>query len=286
MNIKDFVHSVKCSRMQFSPSDVLRPYVKNYTLISIDKDLTDEVFYPSGYIDLVINVSEGNAITFIDGRRRKLPGVEVLGHLTLPSRLTVTKGTSVLIARIYPFASSLFFTDSMSEFTNYATDAYGIFSKEINHFYYSLMEAGSLEQKIAVLDRFLVGKLIKNEKQHRKSKLIGQVCKHIYSMGDTYNSKTLSSGYGLSERYLEKLFVNMVGISPRALFSVHRFNKSLDLVLSSARKLTSIAYDCGYHDQSHFIKEFTKFTGITPFEARSTLSTNGEEFQQAVNIGF
>jgi AraC-like DNA-binding protein len=272
--------------MQFSPSDILKPYVKNYTLISIDSDLTDEVFYPSGYVDLVLNVSAGSATTFIDGRRRKLPGVEVLGHLTMPSRLTVTKGTSVLIARIYPYASSLFFTDSMSELTNYATDAYGIFSREINDVYYSLMEAGSPEQKVAMLDRFLIEKLIKNEKLHRKSTIIGQVCKHICLMGDTYDSKTLSSGYGLSERYMEKLFVDLVGITPRAFFSVYRFNKSLDLVLSSGRKLTSIAYDCGYYDQSHFIKEFTKFTGITPFEARASLLTNGEEFQQVVNIGF
>ena len=272
--------------MQFSPSDILKPYVKNYTLISIDRDLTDEVFYPSGYVDLVINVSAGSAYTFIDGRLRKLPGVEVLGHLTLPSRLTVTKGTSVLIARIYPYASSLFFMDSMSELTNYATDAYGIFSREINNFYYSLMEAGTVEQKVAALDKFLIGKLIKNEKQHRKSTTIGQVCRHICLMGDTYNSKTLSSSYGLSERYLEKLFVDLVGITPRAFYSVYRFNKSLDLVLTSKRKLTSIAYDCGYYDQSHFIKEFTKFTGITPFEARASLLTNGEEFQQVVNIGF
>src|SRR5690242_5883392 len=98
--------------MQFSPSDILKPYVKSYTLISIDKDLTDEVFYPSGYVDLVINVSAGNAATFIDGRRRNMPDVEIVGQLTLPSRLTVTKGTSVLIARIYPYASSLFFNDS------------------------------------------------------------------------------------------------------------------------------------------------------------------------------
>jgi AraC-like DNA-binding protein len=272
--------------MQFAPADILKPYVKNYTLISIDKDLTDEVFYPSGFVDLVINVSEGSAFTCIDGRRRKLPGVELLGHLTLPSRLTVTKGTAVLIARIYPYASSLFFTDSMSEFTNYATDAYGIFSREINDIYYSLMEADSNEQRVALLDGFLIGKLIKNEKQHRKSGIIGQVCRHMYSMGDTYNSKALSSLFGLSERYLEKLFVNRVGISPRAFFAVHRFNKSLDLVLSSERKLTSIAYDCGYYDQSHFIKEFTKFTGITPFEARASLVTNGEAFQQVVNIGF
>ncbi|WP_315818998.1 helix-turn-helix transcriptional regulator [Paraflavitalea speifideaquila] len=217
---------------------------------------------------------------------KKTAGVEVLGHLTLPSRLSVTKGTSVLIARIYPFASSLFFTDSMSELTNYATDAYGIFSREISDVYYSMLEAVSLEQKIAMLDCFLMGKLLKNEKQYRKATLIGQICKHICLMGDKYDSKALSSGYGLSERYMEKFFVDLVGITPRAFFSVYRFNKSLDLVLSSGRKLTSIAYDCGYYDQSHFIKEFTKFTGITPFEARASLLTNGEEFQQVVNIGF
>ena len=272
--------------MQFFPSDILRPYVKSYTLITIDRDLTDEVFYPSGYVDLVINISEGNATAIIDGRRRKTPGVEVLGHLTLPSRLTVSKGTSVLIARIYPYASSLFFTNSMSEFTNYATDAYGIFSREINDFYYSLMEAGSLGQKVGALDRFLTGKLVKNEKQYRKSRIIEQVCGHICSKGDTFESKALSKSYGLSERYIEKLFVDMVGITPSAFFSVYRFNKSLDLVLSSGLRLTSIAYDCGYYDQAHFIKEFKKFTGITPFDARASLSTNGEEFQQAVNIGF
>jgi AraC-like DNA-binding protein len=272
--------------MQFSPAEILKPYVKNYTLINIDSDLADEVFYPSGYVDLVMNVSAGSATTLIDGRRRKLPGVEVLGHLTMPSRLSVTKGTSVLIARIYPFASSLFFTDSMSEFTNYATDAYGIFSREINDVYYRMLETDSLEQQIAMLDRFLVGKLMQHEKHQKKSTLIGQICKQICLMGDKYDSKTLSSGYGLSERYMEKLFVDLVGITPRAYFSVYRFNKSLGLVLSSGRKLTSIAYDCGYYDQSHFIKEFTKFTGITPFEARTSLLTNGEEFQQVVNIGF
>ncbi|OQP44836.1 transcriptional regulator [Niastella yeongjuensis] len=272
--------------MQFAPAEILRPYVKNYTLISIDKDLTDEVFYPSGYVDLVINISEGSAFTLINGRSRKLPGVEVLGHLTLPSRLTVTKGTSVLIARIYPFASSLFFTDSMSEFTNYATDAYGIFLKEINDFYAGLMETATLEQKVAALEGFLIAKLGQHEKQFKKVSLIRNVCNHIFSMGDAYDSKTLSSGYGLSERYMEKLFMNMVGISPRALFTVHRFNKSLNLVLTSGHPLTSIAYECGYHDQSHFIKEFSKFTGTTPLAARSLLQSNGEEFQQVVNIGF
>jgi len=272
--------------MPFSPSDILKPYVKSYTVITIDRDLIDEVFYPSGYVDLVINISEGSATTLIDGRSRRMPGVELLGHLTLPSRLTVTKGTSVLIARIYPYASALFFPNPMSEFTNYATDAYGIFSREINDFHYSLMEAGSLPEKVRALDRWLTAQLVQNEKRYKKSTLIGQVCQHICMTGDAFESAALSKSYGLSERYIQQLFLDMVGISPSAFFSVYRFNKSLRLVLSSTQQLTAIAYDCGYFDQAHFIREFRKFTGITPFDARASLSAGGEEFQQAVNIGF
>jgi len=272
--------------MQFLPSEILRPYLKNYTVVTIDSDLTDEVFYPSGYVDLVINISNGTAATTIDGRKRETPGVEVLGHLTMPSRLTVSKGTSVLIARIYPFASSLFFPNPISDFTNYATDAYGIFSREINDFYDSLMETNSNAQKVDALDRFLVGKLVKNEKQFRKTAIIREICNHINLKGEAFSSKALSTSFGISERYIEKLFTGMVGIAPTALYSVFRFNKSLGLVLSSRLKLTSIAYDCGYFDQAHFIKEFRKFTGITPFDARASLLTNGEDFQQAVNIGF
>ena len=272
--------------MQFFPSDILRPYVKSYTVITIDRDLVDEVFYPSGYVDLVINISEGNATTIIDGRSRDLPEVELLGHLTLPSRLTVSKGTSVLIARLYPYAGSLFFPNPMNEFTNYATNAYGIFSREVYDLYSSMMEADDLKNKIAVLDRFLVRKLMMNEKKFRKLTVIEQVCKHIFTTGDAFDSMALSKSYGLSERYLQKLFVEMVGISPSAFFSVHRFNKSLAQILSTGHSLTAIGYDCGYYDQAHFIKEFKRFTGITPFEARASLIKNEAEFQQVVNIGF
>lgn len=86
--------------MQFSPSDILIPYVKSYTVITIDRGLQNEVFYPSGYVDLVINISEGSATTNINGCQKNMPEVELLGHPTVPSRLTVKKGTCVLFREI------------------------------------------------------------------------------------------------------------------------------------------------------------------------------------------
>lgn len=271
--------------MQFSPSNILKPFVKSYSVIKIDRTLTDEVFYPSGYIDFVVNIS-GSAATIIDGYKKNTPEVELLGHLTLPTRVTAAEGTCMLIARFFPYACPLFFPNPIADFTNYATDLYAVFSNEIYDFYDKTMHRFSVEDKVRELDNFLIQRLKKNEDKYRKTRLTAAICRTIFEGGEKYDGFDLSQKYGLSERYVQKLFLENVGLSPASLFSVTRFNKALDLILTSDLSLTSVAYDCGYYDQAHFIKEFKKFTGTRPSEARHSLTENGQEFQQAVNIGF
>jgi hypothetical protein len=98
--------------MQFLPSDILKLYVKCYWVYTTDRDVMNEVLFPSGYVALAVNISGGNVITTINGRPINMPKIEILGQLTLPTRITATKETSILIARFYPYASSLFFPKS------------------------------------------------------------------------------------------------------------------------------------------------------------------------------
>ncbi|RBL90694.1 helix-turn-helix transcriptional regulator [Chitinophaga flava] len=272
--------------MQLLPSAILAPYIKSYTVITIDKDLDNEVFYPSGFVDLVINISSGAAATIINGRKKDTPAIELLGHLTLPTRLTVNKGTVVLIARIYPHASALFFPNPLSDFTNYATDLYDVFSKESSELYERLMQVPLIEQKIRVLEHYFLQQLRKHENRLKKVTVVQQLCSHLFSGEGNFNLPALAHYSGLSERYIQRLYLTNVGINPASFVAVVRFNKALQLVLNTQDSLTAIAYDCGYYDQAHFIKEFRKFTGITPSSARRSLTKNGQEFQQAVNIGF
>lgn len=272
--------------MHFSPSIILKPFVKSYSVITTDRDITDEVFYPSGYIDFVVNISGGNAATIINGYVKKTPDVELLGHLTLPTRLNAAKGTCVLIARLFPYACPLFFPAPAADFTNYATDLYEVFSDEICNFYDQAMCRHSIMDKVKEVDNFLVQRLRRNEDKFRKTLMVADICRALFETGEKFEGFNLSQKFGVSERYIQKLFRENVGLSPAALFSVNRFNKALDLILTTDLSLTSVAYDCGYYDQAHFIKEFKKFTGITPTEARLSLAKNGQEFQQAVNIGF
>lgn len=271
--------------MEILPSANLAPYIKNYTVVTINKHLDNEVFYPSGYVDFIINISEGAAATIINGKRKDTPDIELLGHLTLPTRLTVAKGTSVLIARIYPHASALFFKDPISEFTNYAIDMYDVALSENRELYNRIMEVNELTDKITILENYFLRQLKKNENRLKKVSVVQAINQQIL-FDQQLDLPVLSRHLGLSERYIQKLYLANIGISPSAFTSVMRFNKSLQLVLNTPQSLTEIAYDCGYYDQAHFIKEFRKFTDITPSASRSSLIKNDTDFQQAVNIGF
>ena len=255
------------------PSGTLKPFVKDYFIYTADENVTNEALYPSGYVSLAVNISDGSVATIINGNKIAMPKIEVLGQLTVPTRLMASKGTIILVVRFYPFASSLFFPNTVSDFTNDSVDLRDVLDDELDKFYDELMQASSIEQMVMVLEPYLIQLLSRTKNAVKKVNGIEQICRQICSE-ESFNIKNISCYFGLSDRYIQKLFYEMVGLTPGSFFSIQRFNRSLELVRSSKQSLTSIAHQCGYYDQAHFIKDFKKFAGSTPSEIRnfSTIS--------------
>ncbi|RPD39135.1 helix-turn-helix transcriptional regulator [Chitinophaga barathri] len=251
---------------QFPPSPLLQPYIKCYWIFATGQEGITETIYPSGYLELAINISAGNVVTILNDRHIKMPPVEVLGHLTAPGKITASKSTTLLIARFHPHASAIFFPAQASEFTNDSIDLKDLIKQDAEELFERIMEQETLEQKVAVLDRFLVNKLKGLIKDQQRLELV----RHL-SAGDTVSVEKLAQRFGVSERYVQKLFLDYVGVTPKSFFNIQRFNKSLQLVRTSTVSLTSIAYECGYFDQAHFIKEFRNFTGLTPSQYQQSL---------------
>ena len=68
-------------------------------------------------------------------------------------------------------------------------------------------------------------------------------------------------------RQLERNFKKQIGLTPKQLSKVIRLQATLQMLLNqTTRTLTDIAYESEYYDQSHFIKDFKEFTGLTPKE--------------------
>ncbi|HMR82550.1 MAG TPA: helix-turn-helix domain-containing protein [Niabella sp.] len=83
---------------------------------------------------------------------------------------------------------------------------------------------------------------------------------------------------GISPRQLRRLFEFYIGDTAKTFSKVVRFQKLLKAKpsLQSLRQ-KKIFFDAGYYDQSHFIKEFKTFYGITPTKAFDNFSNDLSE---------
>jgi len=99
----------------------------------------------------------------------------------------------------------------------------------------------------------------------------------------------LNDALCLSNRGMQKLFKKYVGMSPAYFKKIKRFNEATQQLLKHPDvPLTSIALQCGYYDQAHFIKDFKEFGNITPsnFLKRPVKSSDFYNFnkQEEVNL--
>jgi AraC-like DNA-binding protein len=71
------------------------------------------------------------------------------------------------------------------------------------------------------------------------------------------------SRYSQSNRRLQMIFEQSIGMSPKKYSRLKRFHYTLTQ-LTATTGLTSLALDTGYYDQAHFIHEFKTFAGTHP----------------------
>jgi AraC-like DNA-binding protein len=72
---------------------------------------------------------------------------------------------------------------------------------------------------------------------------------------------------GLSARQLQRLCLQLTGVTPKQLCRAIRFRHACAQTrLAHRGEWSQVALDCGYFDQAHFINDFRALSGLTPSE--------------------
>lgn len=131
----------------------------------------------------------------------------------------------------------------------------------------ALEPVASSEQRVQVLMDHLAH-LADARRELRDTEVIRATDLIMDAHGDIVVS-AVAKEVGLGERTFERRFKSVVGLTPRLFARIRRFQRTLHLLRAGDyNKLSDIAYAADYADQSHYIRSFKEFTGISPLEFR------------------
>ena len=129
---------------------------------------------------------------------------------------------------------------------------------------FNLAEILSLNRtpkRIECLKKYLLKKI-----ESKPKKDFVAIVNELYRNPNEQNVIKIAEKLGYNERQLFRVFKKNYGVSPKVLLNIVRLHLCLTLLLEQDINLVDIAMQCGFYDQSHFIKEIKRYTGISPLK--------------------
>ncbi len=250
---------------EFKPQEQLRDFVKCiYFFESSGLDATEDTVFPGGTPEIIFNLGNGLWKTKERSAFVQTPSIELWGQLTKPLPVQSEGKNTMLGIRFHPYGLASFFNVAAFEFSDRVVEAGAVLGRTIEKIREQLLNTSSLIQRIELINRFLLERFVKRIQGSNHVNLISQVARELQQEKRTEKIKSIASQYGVTPRYLQKLFLDHVGVTPKVLQKINRFQSTLACLSQEESSLTDIAYSCGYFDQSHFIREFKSFTGVSP----------------------
>ncbi|WP_431214689.1 helix-turn-helix domain-containing protein [Puia sp. P3] len=121
--------------------------------------------------------------------------------------------------------------------------------------------AGGAEETIGIVEDFF--RKLSSERSLDGNSLVAASLQLIQKNNGMIAVGQLAEGLGCHKRRLERQFMNAVGLSPKRFCNIVRAHAFLKH-LPEGESLTGYAYESGYYDQAHLIREFKQMTGLTP----------------------
>lgn len=214
---------------------------------------------PDGSVELIFHLAEPFYELADAGRARAQSGAFVVGVWTRPITLLAPGRFDTVGVRIRPGRWPWFCADHAAAFTNTTIDAAAVFGRAVDALCDRLREHATDRERIETLSAFLCARL-----RPRGADIVPVIDRIVQSAGRV-RIETLADDAGLSARHCERLFQHHVGVTPKMLSRILRFQRALRHAHGeTAGQWAAVAADCGYTDQSHLIRDFAQFAGETP----------------------
>ncbi|TWF33880.1 AraC-like DNA-binding protein [Chitinophaga polysaccharea] len=198
----------------------------------------------------------------------------IFGQTATFSRVTLNNDNfGIFGIFLYPHAFPQLFRLPASELSDHYAAMNAVLGKDGEILEDKMILASNNAQRAKIVSNFLEARL-KNVRTEYSP--ISSAITTIVNAYHTSSIQTLADTNFLSLRQFERRFKELSGFRPKSFLRIMRFNSVLTKDFQD-KSLTEIGVESGYYDQSHFIHDFQKFSGISPKEyfKRKSLAAAG-----------
>ena len=251
---------------EFPPSQPLSLFVQSYWTGTFNKltrpDFAQSVV-PNGYIELIIHLTDDHCALSKDAADWDAsPDYTLIGLYTKPYEVRFSSLVRVFGIRFYPEGIMNVFGVPPALFLSTFEDGADVFGRKFKDYCTQLREKLTHPDRIALTENFLLKFVEQNSKNYDYARLAARLIRQRQGM---MNQAELQSEIPISDRQLQREFKKQYGITAKAYMRLMRLNAIQKYMQSNSDvKLTEVAYEHGFSDQSHFIKEFKDLIGNNP----------------------
>jgi AraC-like DNA-binding protein len=176
-------------------------------------------------------------------------------------KFAIEKEFGMLGVYLYPHTIPLLFDIPANKLSDYNVDISSLFGNEGSVLEDSVMCAATHQLRIELISDFLRKRLVQPQK---KLSYLSSTIRQAIGTGTMPSVSEMASACNLSVRQIERDFQLLSGFSPRLFSKLTRFRALVEDIQLTTNSMADLAYEFNYYDQSHFINEFKRFTGLSP----------------------
>lgn len=204
----------------------------------------------------------------------------LMGAQITPFKLVVEESHTTVSIIFQPGGLNRFLNIPMTEIFDNGYSAKEVIGKEIEELLEKSHDTISLNELDSIVQMYFLRKL----NQVNEPLPIDFALKYLQSNYNT-NMDKIAAMACMSIRNFERKCKERLGMSAKTYARIARFHKAYKMLENrSVISWPDLAYEVGYYDQTHFIKDFKEFAKATPTILHKELSGEHIQFQNWDNI--
>ena len=163
-----------------------------------------------------------------------------------------------------PIGAYLFFGMPMRELTNRTLALEDVLGPEAGRIAAQVEDTPGWPARFDAVDAFIMRRIAA---ARASSPVVASAWQRLARSAGRLRIDTLADDAGWSRKHLAARFHEEVGLPPKTMARILRFNAVRERLASDGgARLAEVAHASGYYDQAHFNRDFREFAGMTPGE--------------------